>query len=210
MTELQITIQPALIQRVSGKYHYSEADLETLCQVASQMNRALKGQCGFWLNDGEMNTEMTVGVVMTLGAGIDQLQEEYTVQGHFVECYMTEVIAEELLLEGYIAFNRWVAESTGYHVKRYHFCEEGAGLSLEQMPHILAASRCDAVTCNEAYCLKPRKSVIFRAELTTDAGTVCEGICAGCNNEYCANRAVIVDRYSVGVIPSYFLNVWLK
>ncbi len=192
MTELQITIQPALLQRVSVKYHYTEADLETLCQVSGEINSALKGQCGFWLADeASLNISMTVGIVMTLGAGIDQLQEKYTARGNFVECYMTEVIAEELLLEGYIAFNRWVAENTGYYVKRYHFCAEGAELSLTQMPIILVSSGCNAVTCNEAYCLKPRKSVIFRAELTTDPSTVCEGICAGCNNEYCTNRAKI-------------------
>ena len=190
MTELQITIQPALLQRVSQKYHYMEQDLETLCQVAEQINHALQGQCGFWLVDDKLvlDNEMTMSVVMTLGAGIDKLQEKYTALGNFVECYMAEFIADELLLDAYVAFNDWVAANTDHHVKRYHFCGDGARLPLEQMRKMLTSSACDAVTCNEAYCLKPRKSVVFRAELTTDVNTICEGICTGCNNEYCANR----------------------
>ena len=167
-----------------------EQDMETLCQVAGQMNYALRGQCGFWseLVDTGEDHAMTMNVVMTLGSGIDKLQEKYISLGNFVECYMTEVIAEELLLEAYVAFNDWVADNTDRHVKRYHFCGDGAGLSLKQMRKILTSSACDSVTCNEAYCLTPRKSVVFRAELTTDTNSICEGICAGCNNQYCANR----------------------
>ena len=193
MTELQITVQPALLARVSKKYHYMEQDLETLCQVARQMNHALHGQCGFWTDDVNtaVDTDVTMNVVMTLGAGIDKLQENYTALGNFVECYMTEVIADELLLEAYARFNDWVADNTDHHVKRYHFCGDGARLSFQQMRKILTSTACDAVTCNEAYCLTPRKSVVFRAELTTDINMVCEGICAGCNNVYCANRQLI-------------------
>ncbi len=196
MTELQITVQPALLTKVSQKYHYMEQDMETLCQVAEQMNRALHGQCGFWTDDIDtgVDNDVTINVAMTLGAGIDKLQENYTALGNFVECYMAEVIAEELLLEAYTWFNDWVVANTDYHVKRYHFCEDGARLPLEQMRKILASTACAEVTCNEAYCLTPRKSVVFRAELTTDANMICEGICAGCNNGYCANKRLLQER----------------
>lgn len=192
MTELPITIQPALLQRVSQKYHYMEQDMETLCQVADQMNHVLQGQCGFWLDGDAMvrDTDKPLGIVMSLGVGIDKLQEEYTARGNFVECYMTEVIADELLLDCYVAFNKWITANTDHYVKRYHFCGGGSEFPLEKMPQVIAASACDAVTCNEAYCLKPRKSVVFRAELTTDADTVCEGICLGCSNKYCANSEI--------------------
>lgn len=183
MTELQITVHPALLMKVSQKYHYMEQDMETLCQVAEQMNHALRGRCGFWSDHVDTGADhtMTINVVMTLGSGIDKLQENYTTLGNFVECYMTEVIAEELLLEAYVAFNEWVAANTYLHVKRYHFCGDGMSLPLKQMRKILASSACDAVSYNEAYCLTPKKSVVFRAELTTDACMICEGICAGCN-----------------------------
>lgn len=40
MTERQKTVQSALLQRVNHKYHYMEQDMETLCQVADQINHA--------------------------------------------------------------------------------------------------------------------------------------------------------------------------
>lgn len=44
------------------------------------------------------------------------------------------------------------------------------------------------VTCNTAYCMIPKKSVVFYAELTKDPFTKCAGICLGCGRRDCPNR----------------------
>lgn len=44
------------------------------------------------------------------------------------------------------------------------------------------------VTCNAAYCMIPKKSVVFYAELTKDPFTKCAGICLGCGRRDCPNR----------------------
>lgn len=197
MTELKIAVTPALIRRVMEKYHYGQADREALEEVAGRLGAAVSGASGFWMSfkpetgretwqvpDADMRAE----VVLTLGAGADALQEEYSIQERYAEAYMVEVLSGELLLEGYVMFNRWVAANTGLHVARYHFYGAEEALALTDMPGVLTLFPKITVACNDACCLTPSKSVIFQAQLSRDEGTVCEGICVGCGNKNCPNR----------------------
>ena len=52
----------------------------------------------------------------------------------------------------------------------------------------LLAGLTKRVTCNAAFCLIPKKSVVFVAELTQDESVQCEGICMGCHKMHCINR----------------------
>lgn len=126
--------------------------------------------------------------VLTLGAGIDELQNDYTEKEEFCECYMVETIGNELLLDCYVMFNEWVAQHTGWHVARYHFFGSRDDLPAEGMRNVLEHWKDADVWCNEAYCLVPKMSVVFLAELTRDENQVCEGICMGCGNRNCPNR----------------------
>lgn len=188
MTEWNLTITEAFLYHVMEKYHYNREDLVTLNQVGSRMMEAVEGSCGFLLlpfSDTACTPE--ADVVMTLGAGVDRLGEEYTAHGKYVEAYMTEVLAEELLLECYVKFNRWIADNTQYHVTGYRFYGE-KDLKLEDMCHVLERIADSPVICNEAFFLAPGKSVVFRAKLTRDTNVSCEGICAGCSSRSCPNR----------------------
>lgn len=133
-------------------------------------------------------------VVISLGPGIDILQEQYGEKGFLSKSYMLEALASELLLESYGAYNRYAAETTDYHVARYHFPESEAAYPLERMPELLAGLT-ERVSCNAAFCLLPKKSVVFVAELTRDETVQCEGICMGCGNVRCINRIGITDAF---------------
>ena len=140
---------------------------------------------------------MTVGI--TLGKGIDDLQENYLQDGLLTESYMIEVLSSELLLKSYQAYTKWVADHRELHVARLYFLGSVAGesgssekklndrLQLENLPVLLWELQMP-VTCNEAYCMIPKKSVVFYAELTKDAFTKCAGICLGCGRRDCPNR----------------------
>lgn len=199
MTELKVTASPALIRRVMEKYHYEPKDRETLEAVAGRLEQAIGKDSGFWmyppsLPEGEMQSagsaseDLYAEVVLTLGSGADALQEEYSRSERYVEAYMTEALSGELLLECYVMFNRWAASRLGLHVARYHFYGGEEGLELTDMPKALTLFPESTVQCNAACCLTPRKSVVFRAQLSRDGDTVCEGICAGCHNKSCPNR----------------------
>ncbi|HBA47820.1 MAG TPA: hypothetical protein DCZ91_08485 [Lachnospiraceae bacterium] len=56
------------------------------------------------------------------------------------------------------------------------------------VPELLKSFHCQ-ITCNTAFCIIPKKSVVFVAELTQDEQIQCENICAGCHNVHCPNRA---------------------
>ena len=119
--------------------------------------------------------------------------------GFLTASYMIEVLSSELLLESYRAYTEWVVVHRNLHVARLHFLGSVAGesgssekklndrLQLENLPVLLWELQMP-VTCNEAYCMIPKKSVVFYAELTKDAFTKCSGICLGCGRRDCPNR----------------------
>lgn len=200
---------PVFLEKVQVKFHYEETRLEELRAVAEEMYPLLCREA-FWERkqaEGQADKEIAVRrieeeasacrtsplktqyerVVMSLGAGVDALQERYSGQGHLSQSYMLEVLAGELLMQGYGAYNRHVAETTDRHVARYHFPGGEEGYPFEMLPDLLKGFT-GQVTCNEAFCMIPKKSVVFVSELTQDEKVCCEGICAGCNNAHCVNR----------------------
>lgn len=191
---------PAFLEKVRVKFHYEETQEEALKAVAEEM-RPLICREAFWERRRiEVQTEEAVSayrtsfpemqyerVVMSLGAGLDALQERYSGQGHLSQSYMLEVLAGELLMQGYGAYNRYIAETTDWHVARYHFPGSEEVYPLEKLPDLLKGFT-GQINCNEAFCMIPKKSVVFVSELTQDQKVRCEGICVGCNSVHCANR----------------------
>lgn len=181
------------MKKVCKKFHYEEIHLRELQAVAEEMQPLMRRDafwevCAPWMwNGGEKTDAVYEGVVMTLGKELDCLQESYHKKGMLVESYMLEALASELLLQGYKAYNCHVKEAGGWHVARYHFPGSEKNLPLEVLPHMLSRFSVQ-VSCNEAFCILPKKSVVFLAELTQDEKVKCEGICVGCGNTRCSNR----------------------
>lgn len=192
------------LEMVRKKYHYEKEQLVELKEVAEQMLPLIRREA-CW-NQGEFAARLPEGVdpwaegpcrevVLTLGEGTDLLQEEFTQKGLLSESYMVEALASELLLQGYAAYNKYVEAHTEFHVARYHFLGSEKELpieSLEGMPQRLGMP----VQYNEAFCMIPKKSVAFVAELTLDAKRRCQGICVGCGSKSCPNR--MEERLNLG------------
>ena len=185
---------------VMKKYHYDPEEYPNLKQIAEQMMPCLETEAGWQDRDcGETFPEeersfLAVGI--TLGKGIDDLQEKYLGDGLLTESYMIEVLSSELLLKSYQAYTQWVAAHRELHVARLNFLGSESATSnkrlsnrlhLENLPRLLEELQLP-VTCNEAYCMIPKKSVVFYAELTKDVFTKCAGICLGCGRRDCPNR----------------------
>lgn len=206
--KLKLAVSDCFLDAVMKKFHFSPEERESFFAVGRKLEAALEEEAGFWYSAYPGHADL-VTVVMTLGAGVDELQERYTKEGCLTECYMAEAIADELLLLAYRRFNRWVEEQGSRHVARYYFfgaadgrreaagagespaAAAGSGLicapTLEEIPGALASVGETQVRCNQACCLTPKKSVIFLAELTREA-VRCEGICMGCQRADCPNR----------------------
>lgn len=184
---IEETASEHFLQAACGKYHYLPADKERLWQVADSMKSCM-AEDAFWQHRMEKRDGILLtAVVMTLGKGVDMLQEKYVSSGYLTEGYMIDALAGEILLRAYRAYNDWVAEHTSYHVARYYFLGSEKAYPMELLPELLKELDVP-VACNEGYCMMPKESVAFYALLTKEEGMRCRGICMDCRREDCPNR----------------------
>ena len=193
---LEAFLSPDFLEGVRRKFHYGDTKTAAFQAVAQEMLPLMREEA-FWdsrafsvegRQPGESADAVYESVIMSLGGGLDTLQERYSEEGRLSESYMLEVMASELLLKGYGAYNRYVQENRDRHVARYHFLGSEEAFPLELLPELLQESA-ERIVCNSAFCLMPKKSVVFVAELTQDSKVRCESICVGCHNLHCPNRA---------------------
>lgn len=188
-------LSPAFLEGVRKKFHYDETQASEFQAVAEEILPLMREEA-FWegkilfgenQHQREACSVKQEQVVMSLGNGVDCLQERYSERELLSQSYMIEVLASELLLQGYAAYNRYIKKNTDWHVARYHFLGSEEDFPLEKLPALLKELT-PLVTCNSAFCMLPKKSVAFIAELTQDDKVRCRGICVGCNNLNCSNR----------------------
>ncbi|MCF0127963.1 MAG: hypothetical protein HUJ70_05305 [Pseudobutyrivibrio sp.] len=187
------------ISKVRDKYHFEESQYEEMLMVASDMSKRVrddveKGRAGWthqldFLMDQKLHDSANETVVcITLGEGLDRLQEEYREENSLLKEYMVEAIASELLMASYPKWNRQVKDSYNRSVRRYHFWGSEDKYPLEGIPEALRLTG-NPIECNETYCLIPKKSVIFVAELSpVGEEAECAGVCTSCQNTSCDNR----------------------
>lgn len=177
------------LQEFSRKYHYDEEQMTLLKEVsfAMQLNICADNKTGKagWAC-GE-DREVQCPVCITLGPGVDALQETYLNTDRLTEAYMVETLGSELLLKSYPQWNEQIAAQGRYRVKRYYFLGSEEKYPIETLLALLESLQVP-ITCTSAYCMLPKKSVAFYAEFTERDEHFCEGICAGCNSPNCPNR----------------------
>lgn len=214
-TLLDEFLEVDFLRMVQKKFHYGEEQFKALTAVAGEMLPLMQEEA-FWTKGKMKNSPERQGqsalvyeyVVMSLGKGLDELQERYTERGLLLESYMLETLASELLRKGYAAYNRYVEADGTWHVARYHFLGSEDDFPLEMLADLLKCLT-DRVSCNRYFYMEPKKSVAFVAELTQDQTVQCEGICVGCGRNDCPNRMQedshrkYLDRFSLDMPLNY-------
>ncbi len=181
----------SFLEHVAKRYHYLQEDLPELLIVAEKMQECVFREASFEIGELQVAQEgdrSRQAVVMTLGGGVDRLQDAYAEKEKLTESFMIEALGNELLLCAYGVWNRWIEAGTEYHVASYLFPGSGKDYPLEELPGLLT-SVSDVVVCNESFLMIPKKSVAFYALLTKEPGVRCEGICQNCDRKDCRNRA---------------------
>ncbi len=183
------------LKNVTEKYHFLEKDWALLGMVYNEILACARAQAVYRINQWntgikDIDTSQTALVAMTLGAGLDELQENYQRSGNLQESYMVECMASELLLYMYESFNKDYARFHRRYVKRYVFI--GDDIPVSDMSVILGHlyEKGDVeqeIYANEYGALIPSKSVVLYALLTDNPNQVCQGICVGCNRTDCEN-----------------------
>lgn len=185
------------LEKVREKYHYEKKDMSLMGRVALNVVSCLKGQESILLafpDGSEENVQAAQSssalgtVIVTLGANIDLLQERYRKAGLLLEEYMVESISSELMLLGYKQVEEWVASHTEWKVVSYHFPGSETQFPLEQIARLLEIGGQRKVTCNEDFCLIPKKSTVFQIELSKNKAEACRELCADCNKRATCER----------------------
>lgn len=208
---LEEFVSPAFQENVRVKFHFEEEQTGLIREVAEELLPVLQREA-FWVRTAYIQPAMQKEssqirqacgaknrqsadvpdkayecVAMSLGHGVDQLQESYSEKGLLLQSYIVEALTGELLMRGYDAYNRYIASNTDWHVARYHFPGSEDSFPLEMLPELLQ-DLTQEITCNAAFCMIPKKSVVFISELTQDETVRCQEICDGCGNTACPNR----------------------
>lgn len=190
----------AFIDSVKEKYHFSEEDRQNLCAVYDRVCAYTDPYAAYRINsrmrgNALIDEEQSAIVAMTLGEGVDRLQEYYEREHALAESYMTECIANEILLAMYADFNRNYPRFHRRYVKRYVFIGDEIPLPamkglLDEVYHRTEEQPAQEgeITANEYGVLFPSKSVVFFALLSDNPNQICGGICMHCPNIACENR----------------------
>lgn len=222
-TNLKNELTHDFLMEILKQYHYEEKDMEMLKEVAVRLRECLAGEEGFYCVTREkcehilkLGREENYAIgIFTLGSRVDELQNRYSSTERLREAYAVETVCWELLRKGYDMFQRWAEAHLKQRLISYHFFGTDEELSFEKMAQLLAEMGQKRITCNQAYCMEPKKSVMFLAELsggsqkaeskrdfrensgagvtwnspeTEKCGDKSTGICASCSNKECAYR----------------------
>ena len=173
-TNLKNELTHDFLVEILKHYHYEQKDMEMLKEVAGELRECLAGEEGFYCMMSRQCEQIlnlcreenyAIGI-FTLGSRVDELENRYSSTERLREAYAVETICWELLRKGYDMFQRWAEAHLKQRLESYHFFGSEEGLPFEKMAQLLAEMGQNRITCNQAYCMEPKKSVMFLAELS--------------------------------------------
>lgn len=129
--------------------------------------------------------EMQGFVVMTLGESVDQLQDAYLQKEEYLKAYSVDCLGMEFLMKFYELLKQELKEEKQYIQQ---FLYPGEQLPIERIKEILEKTKATDITYNEAFVMKPKKSVAMKLILTNRQERETCGICAQCQNKTCTAR----------------------
>lgn len=183
--QLTISLCEKDLRNMCGRYHFGDAGLPLLKTVYEAGFKECRPSLFFRLNYMDTGT----AVLITLGEGVDTIQNRYMEEGKLSEAYAMECLSMEVLNKAYLRTEEILLEVCGLWRTAYRF--PGSGLPLAMAAKIADAFGQKEVTYNGAYALIPKKSVAFIMEVQKEKPKAAgENIlCSGCGNEKCAYRA---------------------
>ncbi len=183
---LQVGMRDGQYREMLARYHFAPRDLPLLGQVGELVRRAAEPEL-YWdriSEQGEQGEELAV--IVTLGAGPDELQNRYQQRERLSESYMAECVGMELLRNAYEQAAERIHERTDMWPSAFAFVGEQEPFArMEEIFRLLAPQ---GVSYNQAYMLTPKKTAVFLTELRRERKDSYCHICAGCTNLSCRNR----------------------
>ena len=224
---IEVTLSQNEIRQLCEQYHFPEKDNVKL-EAAYQMMRPLLKVRAYSLAENVLGTLAAadyVPVLVTIGEGVDALQEVYLKRGAMSEAYRIECLSLAVLLKSYEEVAKKLQPVFGKKVSRLHFLGDDE-YPFSLLHGIYTKIRQEGgqveITYNEEYAMTPQKSVALILELAPlqesgqgaeeallnkqqrkeKADALCHvhfsHICESCPNVTCEYRKVKKANYTYG------------
>ena len=171
-----------------ARYHFRAEDIPIIQSLSQVMQPLLRVRAYYvWQKrDSVISYDDYAVVFLTLGNGVDRLQELYMEQNCLSEAYMIDCIALEYLTKAYEEFVRLIQKETGKWAVKIDFL--GDTYPIEMLSTLIQKFDKMEIGYNEKFVLTPSKSVAFLLPMS-DARTKnpCH-ICENCSNTECLFR----------------------
>lgn len=185
---LQVELTKEDRKALAERYHFQESDHSELDMLYTVLYPLTEAEVCYRIWPELEKGKRAAICVVTLGAGVDALQEIYTQSEEMLNVYMLECIGSTMLEKAYKQVEQMLYEETGLHVSKYQF--PGNETAIEQVRSILEEMSVHMedmpVSCNEACMMQPKKSVVYIVGLEKEKVETC--ICDTCQKKDCAHR----------------------
>lgn len=193
--EIDAQLSTEDIRKLIKRYGFAESDFVRLAAFAQALQPLVNARAYYvWKQKEEpVDYEDYAVVFISLGEGVDALQEVYLEREAVTEGYMIECLASVMLSKTYGECVRQLEAERRKTAEKIDFLGDTYPLSLMEKWYSEFAGI--PVTFNRQYVLTPKKSVVFLLPMApgeagaetvfTDAGA---HICENCKNTACILR----------------------
>lgn len=195
--KIRLHLKDQQYRDIIARYHFSPDDLSVLRQMGNLAVKAADPAVYY-----EVSAERKrMPVIVTLGSGIDELQDQYLQEESLLESYMIECISMELLHNAYACAARRIYDCTGLWITNFKFLGDKAPLHC--MEEIFRRLIPQGIRYNQAYMITPKKTVVFYANLSTQhTGIPCQ-VCKECSNLSCPDRQAEGETVTVAGLSGH-------
>lgn len=179
--DLSLRLTDRELRECISRYHFTESDRITLAALQEAVLPLLKPRAYYASYEGEQE----VACIVTLGEGLDLLQELYMREDALSEAYMLDCLGASLLQQAYEDFVAFLQKDKGRYVEKLIFLGEEYPLTLT--PKLIALTGAE-VHSSEDFVLTPRKSVSLILPMTDHPVEGACHICRNCRNVTCSLR----------------------
>lgn len=182
--KLELYMEANMCAQILSRYHFSEGDEARICALTDRL--LLAAAPVLYHAPCSPGEQERLAVLVTLGAGVDELQEACTKEERLTESYMVECIAMELLKNAYEQSAERIHEHYGLWPGRFSFL--GSETPIEEADALFRILKPVEISYNQAYMFMPKKTVAFYTTLTEKRRESYCNQCETCRNTKCANR----------------------
>lgn len=180
---IRVVFTENALMKEMGRFRFREADLPSIWEVHKQMQKAVKIEAFYTPYEAENADVNQMAAFVTLGAGVDRLQELYDREKKVFEQYALECISMVYLSHAYQKIFAAVQAEEKLAVGTFSFWEEHH--TLEELQTLLAKYPQTGMTCTKEAVMHPQKSVVLVLGLQKEKGKGCAPM-EGMQKEMCS------------------------